>query len=127
MKVLIQNGHVIDPSQDINGVFDLLIEGRIIRAMYPKGKAQKGLLTAKDKVIDAEGRYVIPGLVDMHVHLREPGFEYKETIKTGTSAAIRGGITTVCAMPNTSPVNDNSGITEFIIRASGARSFRSSA
>jgi dihydroorotase len=116
MKVLIQNGHVIDPSQDINGVFDILIEGRIIRAMYPKGKAQKGLLTPKDKIIDAEGKYVVPGLVDMHVHLREPGFEDKETIATGTSAAIRGGITTVCAMPNTSPVNDNSGITEFIIR-----------
>lgn len=116
MKILIKNGHVVDPSQDINGIHDLLIEGRIIRAMYPEGKAQKGLLGPKDKVIDAKGKYVLPGLVDMHVHLREPGFEYKETIKTGTQAAVRGGITTVCAMPNTSPVNDNSGITEFIIR-----------
>ncbi len=116
MKILIKNGHVIDPSQDVDGVFDLLVEGRIIRAMYPKGKAQMGLLGPKDKVIDARDKYVLPGLVDMHVHLREPGFEYKETIKTGTMAAVKGGITTVCAMPNTSPVNDNSGITEFIIR-----------
>jgi dihydroorotase len=115
MKRLIQNGHVVDPSQNVDGVFDLLIEGRIVRAMYPKGRG-KGLLGPKDKVIDAKGMYVVPGLVDMHVHLREPGFEYKETIKTGTAAAIRGGVTTVCAMPNTSPVNDNSGITEFIIR-----------
>ncbi len=118
MKILIKNGHIIDPSQDIDGVFDLLIEGRIIRAMYPEGKAQKGLLTQKDRVIDASGKHVMPGLVDMHVHLREPGFEYKETINTGTHAAIKGGITTVCAMPNTSPVNDNSGITEFVIRKS---------
>lgn len=116
MKILIKNGHIIDPSQNVDGVFDLLIEGRIIRAMYPQGKAQKGLLTPKDKVIDADGRHVMPGLVDMHVHLREPGFEHKETIRTGTHAAIKGGITTVCAMPNTSPVNDNSGITEFVIR-----------
>jgi dihydroorotase len=118
VKILIKNGHIIDPSQDIDGVFDLLIEGRIIRAMYPRGKAQKGLLTQKDRVIDASGKHVMPGLVDMHVHLREPGFEYKETINTGTHAAIKGGITTVCAMPNTSPVNDNSGITEFVIRKS---------
>ena len=75
MKILIKNGHIIDPSQDIDGVFDLLIEGRIIRAMYPEGKAQKGLLTQKDRVIDAGGKHVMPGLVDMHVHLREPGFE----------------------------------------------------
>jgi len=115
MKKLIQNGHVVDPSQNINEVCDLLIEGRIIRAMYPRGRG-KGLVGDKDKVIDAKGKHVIPGLVDMHVHLREPGFEYKETIKTGTAAAIKGGITTVCCMPNTSPVNDNSGITEFIIR-----------
>ncbi len=118
MKILVKNGHIIDPSQDIDGVFDLLIEGRIIRGMYPEGKAQKGLLTQKDRVIDAGGKHVMPGLVDMHVHLREPGFEYKETINTGTHAAIKGGITTVCAMPNTSPVNDNSGITEFVIRKS---------
>ncbi len=123
MKILIQNGHVIDPSQGINGIFDLLIEGRIIRGLYPEGKAKKGLLGPKDRVIDATGEYVVPGLVDMHVHLREPGFEYKETIKTGTRAAVRGGVTTVCAMPNTSPVNDNSGITEFIIRKAQKEGF----
>ncbi len=68
------------------------------------------------EIIDAAGMLVLPGLVDMHVHLREPGFEYKETIKTGTEAAVRGGITSVCCMPNTNPVNDNPGITEFIIK-----------
>ena len=116
MKTLIKNGHVVDPSQGRDGVFDLLIEGRIIRGLYPRGKALKGIVSSTDRVIDAKGMYVLPGLLDMHVHLREPGFEYKETIKSGTLAALRGGITSVCAMPNTSPVNDNSGITEFIIR-----------
>jgi len=123
MKILIKGGRVVDPSQGIDGVHDLLIEGRIIRALYPSGKAQKGLLGPKDRVIDARGKYVVPGLVDMHVHLREPGFEYKETIRSGTEAALRGGVTTVCAMPNTSPVNDNSGITEFIIRKAQKEGF----
>lgn len=75
-------------------------------------------LPPADRTINAEGMFVIPGLIDMHVHLREPGFEYKETIKTGTEAAIRGGFTTVCCMPNTLPVNDNASVTEFIIRKS---------
>jgi dihydroorotase len=123
MKILIKNGQVVDPSQGLSGAFDILIEGRIIRGLYPGGKAQKGLLGLRDRVIDAEGKYVVPGLVDMHVHLREPGFEYKETIKTGTRAAVRGGVTGVCAMPNTSPVNDNSGITEFIIRKAQKEGF----
>jgi dihydroorotase len=68
------------------------------------------------RIIDAKGLYVLPGLIDMHVHLREPGFEYKETIKTGTRAASKGGFTTVCCMSNTYPVNDNASVTEFIIR-----------
>ena len=67
------------------------------------------------QVIDAEGKIVVPGLIDMHVHLREPGFEYKETIATGTAAAKSGGFTSVCCMPNTNPVNDNRSITEFIL------------
>ncbi len=111
MKTLIRGGHVIDPSQGIDAIQDVLIEGKKIT------KVQPGLMAPEDcRVIEASGMYVIPGLVDMHVHLREPGFEYKETIKTGTMAAIRGGFTTVCAMPNTNPVNDNAGITESIIQ-----------
>ncbi len=118
MKILIRNGHVVDPSQGLNGPGDLLIEGRVIKAVYPPGKAPAGQMGRRDRVIDAKGMYVLPGLVDMHVHLREPGFEHKETIRTGTHAAVRGGITSVCCMPNTNPVNDNAGITEFIIRMS---------
>lgn len=114
MKTLITNGHLIDPSQGFDGAYDLLIEkGRIV-TVAPKGKIkipEKGI-----KIIDASNRYVIPGLVDMHVHLREPGFEYKETISTGTHAAVRGGFTSVCCMPNTSPVNDNAGTTEYILK-----------
>jgi dihydroorotase len=113
MKMVIRNGRVIDPSQGIDGVFDLHIEGRKIKALAePSGSGADG----SARVIDAKGLWVLPGLVDMHVHLREPGFEYKETIKTGTRAAIRGGITAVCAMPNTLPVNDNPGITEYILQ-----------
>lgn len=121
MKVLIKNGHVVDPSQGINGVCDLLIENRVIRKIY--SRASKLTLGPRDKTIDARGLYVLPGLVDMHAHLREPGFEYKETIRTGTHAAVRGGFTSVCAMPNTFPVNDNAGITEYIIRKAHKEGF----
>ena len=111
MNILIKNGRVIDPSQDIDGQHEVFIEGGKIQGLYPKGKGPKA-----DKVIDASGCIVIPGLVDMHVHLRDPGFEYKETIQTGTMAAVRGGFTSVCCMPNTNPVNDNKTVTEFILR-----------
>ena len=101
---------MIDPSQDIDDYKDMLIDGRKIGKLYPAGKGPE-----TDKVIDASGCMVIPGLVDMHTHLREPGFEYKETIETGTLAAARGGFTAVCCMPNTQPVNDTISVTEFII------------
>jgi dihydroorotase len=125
MKILIKNGRLVDPSQKLDEVCDILIEGGKVKEIQiprAKGKGQ-GTKEKKehepagfDEVMDAGGMLVLPGLVDMHVHLREPGFEYKETIKTGTEAAVRGGITSVCCMPNTNPVNDNPGITEFIIR-----------
>jgi dihydroorotase len=107
--MVIKNGHVIDPSQNIDGLKDILVKGRKIEGLYPSGKAPEA-----DKVIDAKGCIVIPGLVDIHTHLREPGFEYKETIQTGTMAAVKGGFTTVCCMPNTDPVNDSVAVTEFI-------------
>lgn len=115
MKILIRNGHVVDPSQDLDGAFDVLINGSHIEKLAPAGTIPLSEKDANVRVIDATGKYVLPGLVDMHVHLRQPGFEHKETIRTGTHAAVRGGITTVCCMPNTSPVNDNAGITEYII------------
>lgn len=115
MKILIKNGRIVDPSQGLDGVMiDLLIEGRKIKKLYKR--AARLSLSPKDKTIDAKGLYVLPGLVDMHTHLREPGFEHKETIASGTRAAVRGGFTSLCAMPNTSPANDNAGITEYILQ-----------
>ncbi|MCL5063100.1 MAG: dihydroorotase [Nitrospiraceae bacterium] len=121
--ILIKNGHIIDPSQDIDAVGDILIEnGKIIELRVKssesgvKDNSKLKTQNSKLKIIDATGLSVLPGLVDMHVHLREPGFDYKETIKTGTMAAVKGGITSVCCMPNTNPVNDNETVTEFILR-----------
>jgi len=130
-SILIKDGHIIDPSQGIDGIGDVLIEDGKIKEVssHHKGKNPKSQIPNLKsqipnpksqipnlKVIDATGLYVLPGLVDMHTHLREPGFEYKETIKTGTMAAVRGGFTTVCCMPNTNPVNDNAAVTGFIIK-----------
>ena len=121
MNLLIKNGHIVDPSQGIDGVGDLVIENNRIKeiSLERKGKNSAEGKTAGlqgFRTIDASGLYVLPGLIDMHTHLREPGFEYKETIRTGTMAAVKGGFTSVCAMPNTNPVNDNSSVTDFIIR-----------
>src|SRR4030043_170497 len=133
MRILIKNGHIIDPSQDIDAIGDILIEDGKIKEINIQSKEQKAKskkdspsrgegkgegesLLSESRIINAEEMVVLPGLVDMHVHLREPGFEYKETIKTGTMAAVKGGFTTVCCMPNTYPVNDNASVTEFIIR-----------
>lgn len=109
MNILIKNGYVIDPAQNIADHKDIYVKGRRIEGMYPAGKGPSA-----DKIIDASGHIVVPGLVDMHTHLREPGFEYKETIHTGTMAAAKGGFTTVCCMPNTHPVNDTIAVTEYI-------------
>jgi len=124
MKILIRDGHVVDPSQGIDGIEDVVIEdGKIHEVQKRKNEGSKGEKGRRGgnselgyRIIDASGMFVFPGLIDMHVHLREPGFEYKETIETGTLAAIKGGITSVCCMPNTNPVNDNSSISEFIIK-----------
>jgi dihydroorotase len=119
MKIVIRSGRIIDPSQGIDAVGDLVIEnGKIeeVKMQKSKGRGQGPEKYKGAKEIDAAGKLVLPGLVDLHVHLREPGFEYKETIRTGTAAAVRGGITTVCCMPNTNPVNDNASVTEFILK-----------
>lgn len=101
MKILIKHGRVIDPLTGRDGCFDVLIENGRIR------KVAESLEDAAERVIDAAGCYVMPGFIDLHVHLRDPGLEYKETLKTGGQAAARGGITTICAMPNTKPVIDD--------------------
>lgn len=101
MSILIKNGRVIDPDTKRDGNYDILIDDGKIQ------KVEKQMEEKADEVIDAEGCYVMPGLIDMHVHLRDPGLTYKESVETGARAAARGGITTVVAMPNTKPVTDD--------------------
>lgn len=117
LDILIKNGHVIDPANNIDEKLDLLIaDGKIAKLGKPGSISPNGA-----ELIDATGKLVVPGLIDMHVHLREPGFEYKETIATGTAAAEAGGFTSVCCMPNTNPINDNRSVAEFILsQAKGA-------
>ncbi|MFH1923185.1 MAG: amidohydrolase family protein, partial [Planctomycetota bacterium] len=106
-KLLIQNGRVIDPSQSMDRVTNLLIEnGRIA--------AYDAVPDGQEEVIDAAGKIVAPGLIDMHVHLREPGFEEDETIESGTAAALAGGFTSIACCPNTDPPIDSQGTVEFI-------------
>jgi len=114
MKFLIANGRIVDPANRLNHLLDLLIvDGKISKV---GAKLSDALGAAKDaQIIDASGKLVVPGLIDLHTHLREPGYEYKETIKTGTASAAAGGFTTICVMPNTKPVNDNQSVTEFIL------------
>ncbi|HOP86399.1 MAG TPA: dihydroorotase [Syntrophorhabdaceae bacterium] len=112
MKILIKKGRVIDPKNNIDEILDVYINGNIIEKIG-KNIKEKGV---EDFVIDATDHIVAPGFIDVHVHLREPGYEYKETIKTGTMAAAKGGFTSVVCMANTEPVNDNRSITEFIIK-----------
>src|ERR1044072_5538471 len=116
MAIVIQGGHILDPGR-FNGVGDLMIDNGKIAAIGRELGVPAGVTK-----LSAKGRLVVPGLVDLHVHFREPGFEYKETIQSGAAAAVAGGSTSVCCMPNTNPVNDNQAITEFILdraRAAG--------
>ena len=108
MKTLIKNGRVIDPASSTDEVKDILLEDGIIL------KVDKDIKEEADNIIDAAGCFVMPGLIDLHVHFREPGYEYKETIRTGARAAARGGFTTVCVMPDTKPVIDSVDMVNFI-------------
>ncbi len=109
MKLLIKGGRIVDPASRIDGIFDILIEkGKIVDI-----KSNIGTQLAKS--INASNLIVSPGFIDMHVHLREPGQEDKETIRTGSLAAAKGGFTSIACMPNTIPVNDNQGVTKFIL------------
>lgn len=123
MRVLIRGGRVIDPASGLDGVMDLLIEEGVIRRLAPPADAGKPRRSAPggkgaedaDRVIEAQGLIVCPGLIDLHVHLREPGREDEETIASGTAAAARGGFTALACMPNTDPPNDSASVTEFIL------------
>ena len=111
MKLIIANGHLIDPSENQNSGKNLLIEnGKVAAWLGQNEKAPDDV-----EIFDASGLIVAPGFIDMHVHLREPGQEHKETIATGCAAAVAGGWTSVCPMPNTSPINDNAAITRYMI------------
>jgi dihydroorotase len=111
MKIVIHGGTVIDPANSRESRLDVLVEDGQIRAIARPGS----FLGMGDSGIDASGLIVAPGFVDMHVHLREPGFEYKETVLTGAQSAVAGGFTTVACMANTNPVNDNGAVTRYII------------
>src|SRR5208283_4302579 len=110
--LLIRNGHLIDPAAGIDGPRDILLKDGKVAEIGPAGKLKP---TNGTESLDATGLTVAPGLIDIHVHLREPGQGYKETIATGTAAAAAGGFTTVCAMPNTIPVNDSPESTRWML------------
>ena len=112
MKRLLKGGRVVDPVNGRNGVFDVLMDGDRIARVGRDLPVEAG--TA---VFEISSAFVVcPGLIDMHVHLREPGQEHKETVATGTAAAVAGGFTAVACMPNTDPVNDNAGVTEYVLK-----------
>lgn len=127
-RIRIRGGHVIDPETGVDGLFDILIEDGKIAKVVGSGVRGQGSeaddrtaitdngQSTTDRIIDASGKLVTPGLIDMHTHLREPGHEYKETVETGCLAAAHGGFTAICCMPNTAPVNDNQSVTDYILK-----------
>jgi len=109
-RVLVSGGRVVDPVAETVAAEDLLLEDGRIAARGPAGT-----IVAEAETLDARGSLVLPGLVDMHVHLREPGQEYKETVESGVAAALAGCFTSIACMANTSPVNDSGAVTRFIL------------
>jgi len=110
-ETIIRGGTVVDPANGIHGRYDVVIREGVIAAVALPGA---GHHASEQDSIDATGCLVLPGLIDIHVHLREPGYEYKETVETGTRAAVAGGFTTVACMANTNPVNDSAAVTDYI-------------
>jgi len=108
-RLVVKNGRVVDPAQGLDRVCDVAVEDGFIR------EVGSGISTTGAQEYDASGMVVAPGFIDMHVHLREPGFEHAETIETGSRAAAAGGFTSICCMPNTQPINDNATVTNYVI------------
>jgi dihydroorotase len=138
MRLIVRGGRVIDPASNTDAIKDVVVEDGKIVELRPGARGQKTEVRGqradnrkqraevrgqKSEVIDASGKWVVPGLIDMHTHLREPGHEYKETIKSGTLAAAAGGFTSICCMPNTNPVNDNRSITDYILKKAKEASY----
>ena len=119
--ILIKGGTVVDPVKDRLEKLDIVIDKDRIKDLVPCGKISES--DQFELIIDAQGMIITPGLVDMHVHLREPGHEYKEDIRSGTLAAVAGGFTDIACMPNTDPVNDNASVTKFILEKAAAEGF----
>src|SRR6059036_2125997 len=110
MSLLLRGGRVIDPANNLDSIQDVLLgDGKIERL------GRNLAAPADAEVVDAKGKIVCPGFIDIHTHLREPGYEYKETVASGTRAAAAGGFTAVCCMANTFPVNDNRAVTDYIL------------
>jgi len=115
MRILVRNGLILDPDINLQEVGDLWIEDGKVAGIRTASISEGEIPTAEaDTILEAEGKWVVPGLIDLHVHFRDPGFEYKEEIHTGCMAAARGGFTTVCCMPNTKPVIDCTDIVKYI-------------
>src|SRR6266851_609321 len=109
---LFKGGRIVDPANGRDGAFDLLVEDGLVARVGKDLPVEPGVT-----VVEIPGGLVLcPGLIDMHVHLREPGQEHKETVATGVAAAVAGGFTAVACMPNTSPINDNAGVTEYMLK-----------
>lgn len=115
MALLLKNAHVVDPAVELDGIMDVLVDGEKIAAVG------EGLVAEGAEVLDLTGKYLVPGLVDMHVHLREPGYEAKGDIESETAAAAKGGFTGVCSMPNTDPVTDNGVVIEYVKSVASAK------